>query len=302
MWTGGLHRVLVAGVAASSLTLGLAEESPSGGSFPPLLFTSESTKRILRYDEKGRVVWEYPADTARDVWQLPNGNVLFPYSISNGVNGAETGAMEVTPDKRIVWQFKTRGQVYSCQRLADGATLVGATQQGKLLIVNASGEEVRSFAVKNAAAGHGSMRNVRALANGHFLVAEESARAAREYDADGNLVREFKTPFPTYSAIRLPSGHTVTCGRTGIVEFDSAGQAVWELKDTDVPQLGIRWFAGLQVLPNGNFFICNAGGKVPFAEIDHRKRIVWQCDPARITPALTGHGIQRLDVAGEPLK
>jgi len=276
-------------------------EEPERRAAPFLLYTSESLRRILRFDEKGAVVWEYPADTARDVWQLPNGNVLFPYSISNGLNNAETGAMEVTPDKRIVWQFKTRGQVYSCQRMADGNTLVGATQQGKLLIVNPAGEVVRSFAVRNEAAGHGSMRNVRALADGHFLVAEESARAAREYDAQGNVVREFKTPFPTYSAIRLPSGNTMTCGKTGIVEFSPDGRPVWELNASDVPQLGIRWFAGLQVLPNGHLFICNAGGKVPFAEISKDKKIVWQADPAAFKGS-PGHGIQRLDVSGTPLK
>jgi hypothetical protein len=211
--------------------------------------------------------------------------------------------MEVTPDKRVAWQFKTRGQVYSCQRMADGNTLVGATQQGKLLVVSPAGEVVKAFQIANAAAGHGSMRNVRALQGGGFLVAEESARAAREYDADGRLVREFKTPFPTYSAIRLPSGHTVTCGRTGIVEFDSEGRVVWELSEAEVPELGIRWFAGLQVLPNGNFFVCNAGGKVPFAEINRQKQIVWRSDSALAGPAkMIGHGIQRLGVSGEPLK
>lgn len=296
-------RLIAAGVFAWVLVTGhagFAAEREMRGS-PPLLYTSEDLGKILRFDETGAVVWDYPAETARDVWLLPNGNVLFPYSISNGLNNAETGAKEVTPDKRIVWQFITCGQVYSCQRMADGNTVVGATQQGKLLIVNPAGEVVRSFAVKNAAAGHSSMRNVRALADGHFLVAEESARAAREYDADGHLLREFKTPFPTYSAIRLPSGNTVTCGKTGIVEFDPQGKQVWELFAGDVPDLGIRWFAGLQVLPNGNLFICNAGGRVPFAEISKDKKVVWQADPV-VFKRTYGHGIQRLDVPGAPLK
>ena len=290
------------GAAAVAFACGAAcGAEPAGGRFPPLLFTAEGLHKIVRLDETGAAVWEYPAETARDVWQLPNGNILFPYSVSNGLNNAETGAMEVTPDKRVVWRFRTHGQVYSCQRMADGNTLVGATQQGKLLIVNPAGEVVKAFEVMNAKAGHSSMRNVRALPDGHFLVAEESARAAREYDADGNLVREFKTPYPTYSAVRLPSGHTVTCGKNGITEFDAAGTVVWELKNTEVPELGIRWFAGLQVLPNGNLFVCNAGGKVPFAEISREKRVVWQCDPSRVRGGI-GHGIQRLDVPGEPLK
>jgi len=132
-------------------------------------------------------------------------------------------------------------------------------------------------------------------------VAEESARAAREYDADGALLREFKTPYPTYSAVRLPSGHTVTCGKTGITEFDAEGRVVWELRDSEVPELGIRWFAGLQVLPNGNLFICNAGGKVPFAEITQEKKVVWQAGPEAAKLSF-GHGIQLLDVDGPPLK
>lgn len=288
-------------LACFAVLIAGARGAEEGLRFPAMLFTSEAARQIQRYDASGKVVWTYPADTARDVWQLPNGNVLFPYSVSNGLGNAETGAMEVTPDKRIVWQFKTHGQVYSCQRMADGNTLVGATQQGKLIIVDQAGKAVKSFEIKNAAAGHSSMRNVRALADGHFLVAEESARAAREYDAAGQLLREFKTPFPTYSAIRLPSGHTVTCGKTGIMEFDAAGQSVWELKSEDVPELGMRWFAGIQVLPSGNIFICNAGGKVPFAEISREKKIVWRCDPAQIQAGI-GHGVQRLDVPGEPLK
>ena len=300
MFTKKMSGWVMALVMMAAVQMGVADEAATKRS-PPLLYTSEELSKILRYDETGAVVWEYPADTARDVWLLPNGNVLFPYSVSNGLNKAETGAMEVTPDKRVVWQFKTTGQVYSCQRMADGNTLVGATQQGKLLIVNPAGEVVKSITIKNAAAGHSSMRNVRELPDGHFLVAEENARAAREYDADGRLVREFPTPFPTYSAIRLPSGHTVTCGRTGIVEFDAEARPVWELKTEDVPELGIRWFAGLQVLPNGNFFICNAGGRVPFAEISRDKRVVWQADPA-VFKYKMGHGIQRLDTPWPPMK
>ena len=269
---------------------------------PELLFTAEKTSRIVQFNAQGEISWEFsPAPIARDVWRLPNGNILFPYSISNGVNNAETGVMEVSPQKKIVWQFKTHGQVYSCQRMANGNTLVGATQQGKVLIVAPDGKIVSSITIKNAAAGHSSMRNVRALADGHFLVAEESAKCAREYDAQGTLLREFKTSFPVYSAVRLPNNHTFTCGKLGMMEFDSAGKPVWSMTDKDVPELGIRWFAGVQILPGGTIFICNAGGKIPFAEINRAKKIVWKPEPGQYM-AGAGHGIQVLSTTGEVLK
>jgi hypothetical protein len=279
----------------------LQAQEPASNSCPPLLVSIENIKKIVRLDTAGKIVWEYPADTARDVWQLPNGNVLFAYSVSNGANRAETGAMEVTPDKKVVWKFATTGQVYSCQRMADGNTLIGATEQGKLLIVNPAGELVRSIDIKNSKAGHSSMRNVRELENGNVLVAEENAKAAREYDKEGNLLREFKTPYPTFSAVRLPSGHTMTSGRTGITEFDKEGKVVWELKSEEVPALGVRWFAGLHVLPNGNILICNAGGKVPLFEITKEKKVVWMSELPLLKGSLA-HSVQRLDVSLPPLK
>lgn len=270
--------------------------------FPPLLYTCESDKKILQFGTDGKVQWEYPAEMSRDAWRLPNGNTLFCYNnkYNSKLNDNPSGVMEVTADKKVVFEFKTTGQVWSCQRLADGSTLVGAASQGKLLIVDANGRVTREITVQNKP-GHSCMRNARQTANGHFLVAEESARAAREYSADGKLLREMKVPFAPYSAVRLAGGNTLVCGQKSMVEIDAADKVVWSLDDKDVPQLGIRWFAGVQVLPGGNVFICNAGGKIPFAEISREKRVEWQSPPASSGIGL-GHGIQRLDVKSSPVK
>ncbi len=259
----------------------------------PFLYASEGAKKIFSYDSAGKVAWEYPAEMSRDVWRLPNGNVLFCYNdnYAGQRNDNPGGVMEVTPDKKIVFHFKTTGQVWACQRLTNGNTLVGAASQGKLLVVNPLGSIVKTIILRNKP-GHSCLRYARGLPNGNFLVAEESSNAVREYDAEGALVREIVTGFPPFAAVRLANGNTVISGQSGIVEVDAAGKIVWRLNAMDVPELGVRWFAGVQVLPNGNLFICNAGGKVPVFEINREKHIVWQCTE----PLLLGHGVQMLDV------
>jgi len=86
-----------------------------------------------------------------------------------------------------------------------------------------------------------------------------------------------------------------------MVDVDAAGQTVWALSDGDIPHMGVRWFAGIQVLPDGNILVCNAGGKVPFFEVNRQKQIVWQW-PASGPVVALGHGIERLEIAGSPLK
>jgi hypothetical protein len=270
--------------------------------FPPFLYAAEGAKKITEYGRDGKVVWEYPAEMARDVWRLANGNVLFCFNrdYDSQRNDGSGGVMEVSPDKKVVWQFSTTGQVWSCQRLADGNTLVGAASQGKLLIVNPAGQVVKEIKLLNQA-GHSCIRNARQLPNGNFLAAEEGAGAVREYSADGKLAREIKVGFAPYSAVRLDNGNTVICGQQSMVEVDTTDNIVWSLQGADIPEMGIRWFAGIQVLPSGNIFICNAGGKVPFLEVSRGKKIVWQSGVGE-PPFPMGHGVQRLDVVGRALK
>jgi hypothetical protein len=288
-----------------ALSAGAVAEPPpiaTGGDFRPVLYAAEGAKKIIEYAPDGSVAWECPAAMSRDAWKLPNGNVLFCYNeeYSSGRNDNPGGVREVGRDGKVVFEFRTAGQVWSCQRLADGTTMVGAASQGKLLIVSPKGEVVRTIPLKNAP-GHGCIRNARQIANGNFLVAEESARAVREYAPDGALVREIPVPFAPYSVVRLDNGNTLACGQQTMVEIDPDGKETWSLKGADLPALGVRWFAGIQVLPGGNIFVCNAGGKVPFFEVNRDRQVVWQCDPSKV-PTPVGHGVQRLDVPGPPLR
>lgn len=285
-----------AGRAVATLVMLLmAANSVLAANEPAFIYASEGAKKILKY-QGNKVVWEYPAEMSRDAWCLPNGNVLFCYNneYNSRSNNNPSGVMEVTSDKRVVFHFATTGQVWSCQRMADGNTLVGAASQGKLLVVSPETKVIKEILLKNKA-GHSCIRNVRHLANGHFLVAEESAQMAREYDANGQCVREIKVDFRPYSAIRLANGNTFVCGQQKIVELDASDKVLWSIEGKELPEQGIRWFAGLQVLPSGNLFICNAGGKVPVFELTRDKQIVWQSKPAG-DGIFSGHGIQRTDV------
>ncbi|MBI5386453.1 MAG: hypothetical protein HZA90_17415 [Verrucomicrobia bacterium] len=289
-------------LAALPCWAGAAQTAAGEQPFPRFLYAAEGAKKIIEYGRDGQVAWEFPAEMARDVWALTNGHVLFSFNrdYNSAHHDNSSGVLEITRDQRIVWQFATTGQVWSCQRLADGCTLVGAASQGQLLIVGPDAKVVKAIKVLNKP-GHSCMRNARQIPNGHFLVAEESARAAREYRPDGSLVREIKLSFAPFSVVRLDNGHTVICGQKSMVEVDAADQMVWSLEGAEIPEMGIRWFAGIQALPNGNVFICNAGGKVPFLEVSRDKKVVWQSGPGN-PPFPMGHGIQRCDVSGRPLK
>ena len=123
---GPTNAFLLATLLGLSLSpgIGAAERSPA------FLFAAEGAKNIIEYDSQGKVAWEHPAEMSRDVWRLINGNTLFCFNreYDPARRDNPSGVMEVTRDHRVVFEFATIGQVWSCQRMVDGNTLVGAVR------------------------------------------------------------------------------------------------------------------------------------------------------------------------------
>jgi outer membrane protein assembly factor BamB len=289
MRTRNLAMILGAALCLPGFVLAQSERVEPGDPpiMKPMLVATEA--EVMQFDQRGEVVWRTPSGVARDVWQLENGNVLFPFN-----QAGSSGVREVAWSGETVWEYRLPGQyVISCQRLKNGNTLVGAACRGAVLVVNPQGEIVHSIKLRATHKKH-SATIVRRLDNGHILVVEESARFVAEYTLNGNLVWEIETPFSPFGAQRLKNGHTLISGQTGLIEVTPKKHIVWRLAREDVKEMGPRWFAGFRLLPNGNIMVCNAGGTVPFFEVNRQKQVVWHTGLTKKQIGIA-HGLYVLD-------
>ncbi len=257
--------------------------------------------KICLVDQAGKISWQYPAAGPLDVWVLRSGNILFSHV---------RGAMEVTRDKQIVWQYKTdeANEVHTCQPLPDGSVLVAESGPMQIIEVDRQGKVVKRVALKTDCRNtHLQMRCVRKLPDGHYLVGQYQDGVVREYDGDGTIVREITQPM-AYSGIRLPDGHTLiaTGDEHRLIEVDAEGKVVWQVDENDLPGNPLRFVAGLQRLPNGNTVICNWGGhghigeQPQIVEITRDKRVVGEIFD--FDQFGTIGGVFLLDVPGDPAK
>ena len=261
-------------------------------------------ERVFKIAAAGELLWEYPAKQCADAWLLPNGNVLMSFTDRDGDGSvANRGAREVTPAKKVVWEYKTTSEVWSCQRLADGNTLVAECTAKRLIEVDATGGIVKSIPVKSVQAGHGVMRLARKLDNGHYLVGHLDDKAVREYDADGKVLHEIAVPDVAFGAVRLVNGNTLIGYRGGVIEVDAQDKTVWQLTQQDVPDIKLYWICNVQRLANGNTVVNNwfihqrRSDSPPFFEVTSDKKVVWRAalhermmDPTAIQIVETGDG------------
>ena len=262
---------------------------------------------------EGKIAWEYPAST-REGWVLPNGNVLL--AISKG--GAYPGgaAIEVTLEKKIIWEYKgTQEELNSVQKTTEGNYVV--TESGKnprLLEINAAGKTVVEFALKcQNHDAHMETRMARKLADGTYLVPHLLDFAVKQYDRTGKVLAVIDTTTPgdpnrnthswPFTAIRLPNGNTLVglTNANAVAEFDPSGKRVWELTNEQAGGI-IRDACGVQRLPNGNTIVNSygAGANQPkIFEVTPDKKVVWTFMPKE------GGGIHHMhiiDTNGVPLK
>lgn len=286
------HLICIA-IFASSFTI--SDHAADAPIKHRLLLTEygKGPNRFVELDADGKMVWEFkPPSTTVIFHALPNGNILFGYG------GQPTGVREITSRGETVFDYVSKShQVFGCERLANGNTLVAEQGPCQAVEVNAKGEIVHITPLTTNVEGfHLQVRNLHKLANGNILAAHEGEGAVREVDPDGKVVWEYTGVTNTGDAQRLANGNTLICCGTQkrLIEVTPGKQIVWEFSDKDAPDLNITWISSLQQLKNGNLLIGNfmrgtEGRGAHAIEVTHDtdKRVVWTWQDHTLIQSLT---------------
>ena len=284
---------LAGGLLASTLSLEAAH---------PFLCCDYNGNKVCVVSAEGNVEWEFPCKNPQDCWRLPNGNYLFCFV---------SGALEVTPGKQTVWEYKApvaeKVEVHACQPLPGGRVLIVECGPSRIIEVDRSGKVAKEIKLRTAPEInlHNQFRGTRKLANGHYLVCFKGEGKVVELDGEGSVLRAIKVPGDPHEVVALPNGHLlIACGDGHkAIELDAQEKTVWELNENDLPGNPLRLMAGCQRLPNGNTVFCNylghghLGEQSQFFEITPAKKIVWEFrDDSHFK---TINQIQLLDVPGD---
>jgi len=205
--------------------------------------TDYTQGKVFLVSAEGMAIWEYTAENCNDIWVLPNGNLLF---------NTGHGVKEVSRNKKVVFSYESKSEIYACQRLPDGNTFIGECSSGRLLEVNPDGKIVKTIKLlpDSVDGGHSFMRNARKLENGNYLVAHYGLDKVCEYDSVGKLVFEIPIKGGPHSVIRLPNENTlIACsdhnGEPKVVEVDKKGNIVWQLTKNELPGIELKFMTGM---------------------------------------------------------
>ena len=278
--------------------------------------TRKPNKQSMFIVRGGRIVWQYtmPLKNAAghiqefdDATQLPNGNIIFSHM---------SGASEVSPDKKLVWDYVAPPgtEVHSVQAIGPDRVLImrNGNPAEAMIINTGTGAVERDIPIPTTVQKtHGQFRHIRMTADHTILVPHMSEGKVVEYDLTGKVVWSVAAQ-NVWSAIRLKNGNTLLAGdaKAYAREVNPQGETVWEFTQADAPGIKLFNVQTAQRLANGNTVICCwvANDKnvaewkdtVQVLEITPAKQIVWALrawdEPADLGPATS---IQLLDEPGQ---
>jgi len=247
-----LH-ILAALILLSCATTLAQEQAPLPGrglTQHPFLYCGEwqgrsIEKQVMYIVREGRVVWSYTNDRTGelgDCTMLSNGNIVF---------SRQYGASEITPDKKIVWDYDAPKGTEIHTAYPIGLDRVMIMQNGDpaklLIIVKATNKIEKELILPTKDKGtHGQFRHVRTTKAGTFLAAHMDLGKVVEYSSDGKVLWSVDAP-SAWAAVRLANGNTLISGnQVGYVrEVNPQGHILWEINKNDLP--GITLFTVQEV-------------------------------------------------------
>ncbi len=223
------------------------------------LLRDEGISQLAYIDEANPANnWYTPIPTGRDMQLVGNRRVL----VGTG-NGYEE--YEIATGKKV-FELTTFPGTVTAHRLRNGNTLLtGLNWQGKQGIIlleidkDAVVKHIYNFSE------YGYPRLVRETASGNFMITADDY--VLEVNAAGEIIWKVKVAGKdkphVWQALRLANGQTlVSCGYSANLQiFNADGSPASTI--TGPAEVKPNFFAGLQVLPNGNYAVINWQGHGP---------------------------------------
>jgi hypothetical protein len=256
----------------------------------------------------GRVEWNY-TNTRNgelgDCTRLSNGNILF---------SRQYGASEITPDKKVVWDYQgpQGAEIHTTYPIGlDRVLIVQNGDPAKAMILDkASNKVVKEIVLptQNPRGVHGQFRHNRMTKAGTLLVAHMDLGKVVEYTLEGKPIWSVDAP-SAWAAVRLENGNTLISGNAvGYVrEVNPKGEIVWQINKNDLPGIPLYTVQEVSRMANGNTLINNWSGGLPvdqiqtavqLIEVTPDKKVVWALkDWKTLGPASS---TQLLDEPGIP--
>ena len=191
-----------------------------------VLIAEYQANRVTERDFKGKILWQMEILQPVSVQRLPNGHTLI--ASDNG-----------QPNGKIVEVDRAGKEIYSIQNLPAGiraayrwhqGDIVCTTADGQCRIFDAAGKLRKEFASGQQQNDYGGL-DLRS--NGHILITRTVASEVSEFDREGRLLFQLKTPNVSLAS-QLANGHVlVACNNPSrVCEMDRSGKIVWEYKGT----------------------------------------------------------------------
>jgi hypothetical protein len=198
------------------------------------------------------------------VERLPDGNTL----IADGgyTSDVDARVLEVDSLGRLVWAY-IRSDVaflHTARRLANGNTLMSASNGDRVVEVNRDGDTVWTMT-----SGLNYPNDAYRLANGNTLITDRDNSRVIEVTPEREIVWSYSSLSAPHNGNRLANGNTLISDSDNdrAVEVDSTGAIVWQ-------RAGLNWPRSAQRLSNGNTLIADTRAN-RVIEVDGSGAIVW---------------------------
>jgi hypothetical protein len=275
-----------------------------------------SAQRVVMYGDAEGIVWTSPRWAGvYDCCMRTNGNVL-----AAGYDGVVEWAVDPAgKTTRELWRYKAgsasgyagRAETHSCEVLPDGSVLVAEGGMPRLVLLGQTGAVLRTIPVSTPNKdSHTQLRQARLFRNGTFLVGFDGEGVVREIAQTGATNRTFVLDpkggvggHRAYAGMASSDGKILASGAGlgCLIEFDADGRETWRLDPKDVPDAGMSWVAGFQVLEDGGLLVANwsgGNGRHRLFQVNRDKTVLWKLDDPKIVTGASS--VVLLDDAWKP--